>query len=277
MTTIKLISITSLLALVSACGIGQQQLSDFGKTADQTVQVVGTASTVTANLISQNEVTRNACRYLQGSNYTLGAVPQTKLSPLLSDQRAVVVALGAYADAIAGALDAEAQAELDAAGNALATSFGSLGQQLDSNAQTAPSLSLLLNAIVQIEENHRISAVKVEMEKVLPFLNRLKVLLERDQQRALAEMDQQIAAWERHSRCILSASRSRANAEEAFRAADEAKRALLANRIQAERAVQAMDALIDAHFQIVYGDADFEEGLKTLNVFLADLQAIKDA
>lgn len=277
MTKTNLILVTPVLALLSACGIGQQQLSDFGKTADKTVQVVGTASTVTANLISQNEVTRNACRYLQGGNYTLAAAPQTTLSPLLSDQRAVVAALGAYADAIAGALDAKAQSELDAAGGALATSLGSLGQQFDTSAQTAPSLSLLLNAIVQIEENHRISAVKREMEKVLPFLNRLKALLEQDQQRALAEMDHQIAAWEEHSRCVLSASRHRANAEETFRAADKAKRALLANRKQAERAVLAMDALIDSHFQIVYGDADFEEGLKTLNVFLADLQAIKDA
>lgn len=274
---VKLISLTSALALVSACGIGQQQLTDFGKTADQTVQVVGTASTVTANLISQNEVTHNACRYLQGGSYTLAAAPQAKLSPLLSDQSAVVAALGAYANAIAGALDSGEQAELDAAGGGLATSLGSISQQFDAGAQTGPTVSLLLNAIVQIEENRRISAVKAEMEKVLPFLNRFKELLEKDQDRALAELDQQIAEWERHTRCVLSVSRQQTNAEDTFRAAYEAKRTLLANRKQAERAVKAMEALIDAHFQIVYGDADFEEGLKTLKIFLADLQAIKDS
>ncbi len=266
-----------MLALVSACGIGQQQLSDFGKTADQTVQVVGTASTVTANLITQNEVTRNACRYLQGGNYTLAAASQTKLSPLLSDQRAVVAALGAYADAIAGALDAEAQAELDAAGGALAASVGSVGQQLDASSKTGPIASAVFTAAVQIEKNRRVSAVKAEMVDVLDYLLRLRDLLAEDQARALAEMDQQIAAWERHTRCVLAANLNRANADEAFRAADAAKRALVANRKQAEQAVKAMDALVDAHFQIIDGDADFEEGLKTLNKFLADLQAIKDA
>lgn len=277
MTLTKFISLTSALALISACGISEKQLSDFGKTADQTVQVVGTASTVTSSLLKQNEVTRNACKYLNGGSYTLASTPKTKLSPLLSDQKAVVAALGAYADAIAGALDAEEQAKVDEAGGALATSIGALGEQVDAGAETGPTVSLLLNAIVQIEENRRISAVKAEMEKVLPFLNRLKELLEADQARALAEMDQQIAEWERHNRCVLATSRHRANAEATFRAADEAKRALLANRKQAERAVQAMDALIDAHFEIVYGDGEFEDGLETLNAFLADLQAIKDA
>lgn len=277
MTLTKFISLTSALALISACGISEKQLSDFGKTADQTVQVVGTASTVTSSLLKQNEVTRNACNYLKGGSYTLASTPKTKLSPLLSDQKTVVAALGAYADAIAGALDAEEQAKVDEAGGALATSIGALGEQVDAGAETGPTVSLLLNAIVQIEENRRISAVKAEMEKVLPFLNRLKELLEADQARALAEMDQQIVEWERHNRCVLATSRHRANAEATFRAADQAKRALIANRKQAERAVQAMDALIDAHFEIVYGDGEFEDGLETLNAFLADLQAIKDA
>ena len=277
MTLTKFISLTSALALISACGISEKQLSDFGKTADQTVQVVGTASTVTSSLLKQNEITRNACKYLKGGSYTLASTPKTKLSPLLSDQKAVVAALGAYADAIAGALDAEEQAKVDEAGGTLATSIGALGEQVDAGAETGPTVSLLLNAIVQIEENRRISAVKAEMEKVLPFLNRLKELLEADQARALAEMDQQIVEWERHNRCVLATSRHRANAEATFRAADQAKRALIANRKQAERAVQAMDALIDAHFEIVYGDGEFEDGLETLNAFLADLQAIKDA
>ena len=277
MTLTKFISLTSALALISACGISEKQLSDFGKTADQTVQVVGTASTVTSDLLKQNEVTRNACAYLNGGSYTLASTPKTKLSPLLSDQKAVVAALGAYANAIAGALDAEEQAKVDEAGGTLATSIGALGEQVDAGAETGPTVSLLLNAIVQIEENRRISAVKAEMEKVLPFLNRLKELLEADQARVLAEMDQQIVEWERHNRCVLATSRHRANAEATFRAADQAKRALIANRKQAERAVQAMDALIDAHFEIVYGDGEFEDGLETLIAFLADLQAIKDA
>jgi len=277
LTLTKFISLTSALALISACGISEKQLSDFGKTADQTVQVVGTASTVTSDLLKQNEVTRNACAYLNGGSYTLASTPKTKLSPLLSDQKAVVAALGAYANAIAGALDAEEQAKVDEAGGTLATSIGALGEQVDAGAETGPTVSLLLNAIVQIEENRRISAVKAEMEKVLPFLNRLKELLEADQARVLAEMDQQIVEWERHNRCVLATSRHRANAEATFRAADQAKRALIANRKQAERAVQAMDALIDAHFEIVYGDGEFEDGLETLIAFLADLQAIKDA
>lgn len=277
MTLIKFTSLVSALAMISACGVSESQLSEFGRTVDQTVQVVGTASTVTGNLIAQNEVTRNACNFLKGGSYTLASAPQTQLSPLLSDQGTVMAALGAYANAIAGALDAEEQASLDVATGTLATSIGKLGTQFETGAETGPTISLLLNAIVQIEENRRISAVKAEMEKVLPFLNRLKELLEADQVRALAEMDLQIAEWERHSRCVLSTSRNSANAEATFRAADQAMRELMANRRQAEQAVQAMDALIDAHFAIVFGDGDFEDGLETLNVFLADLQAIKDA
>lgn len=148
MTLTKFISLTSALALMSACGISEKQLSEFGKTADQTVQVVGKASTITGNLIAQNEVIRNACRYLEGNSYTLASAPKTKLSPLLSNQKAVVTALGEYADAIAGALDVEKQAKVDEAGVALATSVGALGEHVDAGAETGPTVSLLLNAIV---------------------------------------------------------------------------------------------------------------------------------
>lgn len=277
MTFAKFTSLTSALALVGACGVSESQLSDFGRTVDQTVQVASTASTVTSNLIAQNEVTRNACSYLEGGSYTLAAAPQTQLSPLLIKQGAVMAALGAYADAIAGALDADEQANVDAAAGTFAASVGTLGTQLGAGAETGPSVALLVNAIAQIEENRRHSAVKAEMEKVLPVLNQLRDLLEADQGRALAEMDQQIAEWERHNRCVLSASRNMSNAEALFHAADTTKRELIANRKQAELAVRAMDALIDAHFVIVFGDGDFEDGLETLVGFLADLQAIKDA
>ncbi|MEO9824125.1 MAG: hypothetical protein ABJF50_06875 [Paracoccaceae bacterium] len=277
MTLTKLVSLTSALALMSACGISEKQLSEFGRTADRTVQVVGMASTVTSNLIVQNEVTLNACEYLKGRSYTLASVPKTELSPLLSDQKAVVAALGAYVDAIAGALDAEEQANVDEAGGSLATSVGALGEQVDPSAQTGPSVSLLLNAIVQIEKNRRISAVKAEMEKVIEYLERLQVLLKEDERRALAEMDLQITQWEQHTRCVLNASRDSPNAEATFREADQAKRALATQRNQAGLAVTAMDALIEAHYKIVFGEGDFEEGLKTLDTFLAGLQAIKDA
>jgi hypothetical protein len=277
LTFAKFTSLTSALALVAACGFSESQLSDFGRTVDQTVQVAGTASTVTSNLVAQNEVTRNACSYLEGGSYTLAAAPQTQLSPLLINQGAVMAALGAYADAIAGALDAGAQAEVDAAAGSFATSVGTLGTQLGAASDAGPTVSLLVNAIAQIEENRRHAAVKAEMEKVLPLLNQLRDRLEADQDRALAEMDQQIAEWERHNRCVLAASRNMSNAEALFRAADTAKRDLMAKRRQAALAVRAMDALINAHLEILADDGDFEDGLETLDGFLADLQAIKDA
>lgn len=277
MTLKMFLPLGAALVALSACGISQKKLADFGETADQTVQIVGTASTVTENLIAQNEVTRNACHYLSGNSYVLGSAPKTKLSPLLSEQKAVIEGLAAYASAIAGALDAEEQANVDAAGEALSTSVGALGDQVGADAQTGPKFSLLLTAIVKIEENRRIEAVKGEMEKVIPYLERLQILLEQDEKRALAEMDRQISEWERHTRCVLSLRRYRANGETAFREADTAKRTLLAQRRQAGQAVQAMNAFVEAHYRIIYGDGDFEDGLATLDTFLAKLQAIKDA
>lgn len=278
MTLIKFISVTSTLAIVSACGISEKQLSDFGKTADQTVQIAGMASTVSDTLINQNEVTRNACIYLQGKKgYALASEPKTKLSPLLSDQKAVFSALSEYADAIAGALDAEEQAKIEEAGGAVATSAGGLLAQTGAAPAVAPTVSLFLTAAVEIEKNRRISAVKAEMRKVLPRLRDLKKLLEADSKQALVEMDQQIQEWEMQTRCVLQASYKKANAEAAFREADQAKRTLLANRKQAEQAVSAMSALVDAHFEILFSDGSFDDGLDILNKFLASLQTIKDA
>lgn len=274
MTFKMLLPLAAALTALSACGISQKQLSDFGETADQTVQIVGMASTVTENLIAQNEVTRNACGYLENTGYTLASPPKTKLSPLLSDQKAVVEGLAAYASAIAGALDAEQQAKVNAARDTLSTSAGELSNQVGADAPTGPTFSLLLTAIVKIEENRRIAAVKKEMANVYPFLLRLRDLLEKDQKRTLAEMDIQIAEWDQQTKCVLEASRY---GDTTFRRADETKRTLIAQRKQAEKAVEAMTALIESHEKIIFRDGNFEDGLATLNTFLAKIQAIKDA
>ena len=80
-------------------------------------------------------------------------------------------------------------------------------------------------------------------------------------------MDDQIKQWEVHTRCVLSATRSKSNAEALFVKADTDKRALLAERKKAASAVFALDALIDAHFKILASE-DFDEGIKTLKLFL---------
>ncbi|MEJ8561138.1 hypothetical protein QTO30_07805 [Yoonia sp. GPGPB17] len=274
---IKALPLTATLAVLSACQISDGELKSFGQTAGETVEVVGLASSVTGDLIAQNVVTQNACRYIKGVSYTLAATPDTQLSPLLIDQQNIAIALDAYAKAIAGALDPETQGNIDTASEDLATSIGAFGEQVGAGAQVAPTVALLFNAIARIEETRRVSAVKAEMEKVFPFLLRLRELLAADQARALAEMDEQIAAWDRHTRCVLTATRQRANAEAAFRDADQARRDLISKRKQAARAVLALDALIDAHAAIVFGDGEFEDGLKILDAFVEDLQAIKDA
>lgn len=277
MTFARVTVLTSALALISACGIPQKQLAEFGETAEQTVQVVGMASTTTGTLLLENEVTRNACSYLKGGRYVLASSPKSELSPLLRNQRAVSAALGLYASALAGALDGEEQAQVDAAGDALNEAVGAVTTQLDSSAQAGPIGSVFVTAIVEIEKNRRVGKVKRQMETVLPSLIQLSELLAADRARALAEMDRQIAAWDRHTRCVLGASRNKANSEATFRQADAAKRELLAKRKQAESAAEAMDKLIHAHLEIINGDGDFDEGIKTLNKFLTGLQAIKDA
>lgn len=272
-----LLPCAALLAL-GACSVSDKKLTEFGETAQATVQIVGLPSTLTRDLIAKNEVTRNACRYLNGAPYKLAATPSVQMSKLLTDQQNVTAALDAYAKAIAGALDAEAQGKVNTAGTTFATSLSALGPQIGASSKTGPTASLLLTAITRIEEDRRISNVKAEMEKVLPFLNRLRELLARDQASALAELDRQIAAWEHHTRCVLAANRRKSGAEPIFREADQNLRTLTAQRKQAERGVPAMDALIDAHFEFVFGEtSDLDDGIDTLNDFLAKVQAIKDA
>jgi hypothetical protein len=273
--TLKVIILA--VAGLAACSPTESKLEAFGKASESAVSLVAIPAQVSVTTLAESELNRNQCRYIRGNSYKLGAPSSQKPTKLVLEQADVAQKLAEYSKALAGALSAEEEKALIDGGASLATAIGEVATSAGASTKAPEVIKFLANAILRIDANRRLQDIKFEMSNVLPYLIVLKRLLQGDAETVDKEMGDRIAEWERHAKCVLSAThRNDPGTRALFLEFDKAKRKLEADRRNARKAADAITKLIEAHYAVIDDEGTLEQGLAILNGFLDQIEAISD-
>lgn len=266
-----------LIVLLGACArpLSDEAADDLSALAGSAASMVGAPAEIQAELGREAAENRALCRYLSTGAVDLGAPPaRPAVSALAREQAAAGRALDAYVAALVEASRGEslqglrdAQARFGGAVSTFASAAGS---------GTAGGLAAAgLEVAQQRGEARRQREIREIMRQAIDPLFLLEALLKRDVGAVAAQTDRAVAAWEREARCLLRASRSRAEAPEVFEDLTR-RRQEIGRQVAAVRtAPEAVETLRVAHILAVTEPDGFRQSIATVVEVLSEMDALR--
>ena len=279
--SLYLLFIISLILTGCAVGPNTQRIAEFGEAAQKANEVLITPFNLSRSL--GVEITRynNACLYLASPNGVggeLAASNDIKVQTIVSELRLVHLALGRYTSALASVTDPASLDALRTAGAAFASeTTNALGVATPApiDSAIAPAVNLSVNLFITLSEVERVRQIKEIMLRVNPSIELLGLKLETDTSIIVSEMDRILSQWDEQARCILVASsRENKDTSSLFSQLDERKRFLLSQRQSVSKLAKLFKAVAEIHSAAADQPASIDQKLDSLNLLLADIEAL---
>ncbi|WP_299301364.1 hypothetical protein [uncultured Litoreibacter sp.] len=268
------------MVLLGACTdpLSQETGEEFQSLANAAASFVGAPGELQRKALRGAREHQNVCNYLNGRPYALGE-DRTKInvSKLAAEQEAAGKALKSYVEALVDASRGGSISKLDEAKEKFQSGAGDLLKVANVSSLKAGVISAGVALAVRAGESRRQQKIRDVMWSNVDTLARLEILLSDDLSRVTRETEAAVAAWDRATRCVLRANRSRSDAIPRLQDYDQ-QRLEMSKLLGAVRnAPAAVKKLRFAHLIAAKSPESFEDTIKDVVEVLQELDAIRDA
>jgi hypothetical protein len=262
-----------------------EQAASFGKSADTALTMLTNARAVEGDLALHTEIETRACNYLKENIIGFAAHTTGPVSAAYAPQIELLQAITEYAQALSKATDPKLTSDLESAAGKLTASSGTFVKSLPSASSSpifGPAINVVSSVAINLVEIDTRQRIRNVVEQTDPFLQTAAIKLLKDLEPVESRLRVSYQKWLGEKECILRSIRSSPELSKAviykvyIDADQEARNFSVRLDVLAKRG-KILGALLDAHYQLLSTDVDFDASLSKLQSVITELQALQKA